>query len=92
MSPEIALGMDFGLSSDIFSFGIVLCEIITGKEPNDEFLKRTPRTQFSLNEDELRDCVLEGCPDELQVMALQCCDSDADYRPSAAQCVEILEV
>lgn len=32
MSPEIALGLAFGIESDIFSFGILLCEMITGME------------------------------------------------------------
>jgi serine/threonine protein kinase len=30
MSPEISLAQNFSFSTDIFSFGIVLCEIITG--------------------------------------------------------------
>lgn len=96
MSPEIALGMSFGLAADIFSYGILLAEVITGREPSNdagrEFLKRTARNQFCLDEEELRENILEGCPEELQVMALQCCDGESDYRPSASQCVEILEV
>ena len=31
MSPEIALCEDFGVSSDIFSFGILLCEVVSGQ-------------------------------------------------------------
>ena len=92
MAPEIALGMDFTTSADIFSFGIILCEIITGREPNAEFLKRVPQSMFAVNENELRSAILEHCPDELQVMALQCCEGDPHYRPSASQCAEILQV
>ena len=92
MAPEIASGMNFDVSADIFGFGMIICEIITGKEPDSDFLHRIPSEHFALNEDELRDHILDGCPDELQVMALQCCDVDAAYRPNIGQCLEILEV
>jgi serine/threonine protein kinase len=40
MSPEIILAMDCDISSDVFSFGIILCAIITGREPSSDFLQR----------------------------------------------------
>jgi LIM domain kinase 1 len=30
MSPEVALAQPFGLPADIFSYGILLCEVMTG--------------------------------------------------------------
>jgi serine/threonine protein kinase len=32
MSPEYALGGHFSIKSDVFSFGVVLLEIISGKK------------------------------------------------------------
>lgn len=92
MAPEIAMGMDFNVSADIFSFGMILCEVVSGKEPSADFLVRSPRNMFALDENELRQHVQPDCPEDLQVMALQCCDVDPAYRPSAAQCLEILEM
>jgi serine/threonine protein kinase len=54
MSPEVALALDFSFPADIFSFGIVLCELITNKEPSSTFLHRRPQDSFALDESELR--------------------------------------
>ena len=40
MCPEVALALDFDKSADIFSFGIILCELMTLKEPSSKFLSR----------------------------------------------------
>jgi serine/threonine protein kinase len=90
MSPEMALAMDFDKSSDIFSYGIMLCELITGIEPSKTFLHRRPQDLFEMNEQEVRDAVPEECPEALEALALQCCDSEPSKRPSAATCVEEL--
>lgn len=37
MSPEYALGGFFSLKSDVFSFGVLLLEIISGKKNNRVF-------------------------------------------------------
>ena len=92
MSPEIALAMDFDQSSDIFSFGIVICELITGREPSASFLCRKPNNMFALDESEVRDAVLPGCPPELEALALQCCSLKPTDRPNAHLCIEELEV
>ena len=67
MSPEIAMGEDFSLPTDIFSFGILLCELITGLEPSESFMARHARTFFAVSEQEVIDAILPECPEELQV-------------------------
>ena len=74
MAPEIALAQDFTKSADIFSFGIVLCEMVTSKEPSEKFLHRRAQDVFAVNEKELRAAVQKGCPEALEALALQCCD------------------
>ena len=91
MSPEIAFALDFDLSADIFSFGILLCEMMTDTEPSIDFMHRKPQESFSLNEVEVRTRILPNCPEALEALAFQCCESDPLKRPSANTCVEELE-
>jgi serine/threonine protein kinase len=91
MSPEISLALDFDRSSDIFSFGITLCETITFREPSAEFLNRKAQSIFALDEKELADVILEGSPEELEALACQCCDVDTSKRPTIQTCIEELE-
>jgi serine/threonine protein kinase len=91
MSPEISLALDFDRSSDIFSYGITLCEAITFREPSAEFLCRKAQNIFALDEEELADAIIEGCPEELEALACQCCDVDTSKRPTIQTCIEELE-
>lgn len=91
MSPEVILAMDCDKSSDIFSFGVLLCAIITDKEPSTEFMNRTAKEMFRVNEKEVRDNILDGCPPLLECLAFQCCDSEESLRPGIFNCIEDLE-
>lgn len=91
MSPEIAMGDNFDVSADIFSFGILLCEVATGREPSIDFLHRQAKTLFALDEDELKDSLPEDCPESLEALILQCCSTDPSNRPTAQECVEWLQ-
>ena len=90
MSPEVALALDFDKSSDIFSFGIILCELMTCKEPSSKFLNRKAQNLFSLDETQLTEFIIKGCPEELEALACQCCDVDQTKRPTAQTCIEEL--
>jgi len=92
MSPEIALAADYDLASDIFSFGIVICELITGIPPSTTFMCRQPRNTFALDEEEVGRHVPLDCPEGLEALAYQCCDIDPKKRPTAVMCVEELEL
>lgn len=40
MSPEILMGVDFSLPSDIFSLGVIFCELASRKLVDSETFKR----------------------------------------------------
>ena len=92
MSPEIAIGSDFDVSADIFSFGILLCELITNIEPSEHFLHREAKNLFALNEEELRASIPTDCPVSMEALVLQCCALEPGERPSAQECVDWLQV
>lgn len=83
MAPEIAMGETFDTQADMFSFGVLLAEVITEQEPDDRFLKRTAKEFFTMDVNEIRQSVLDGCPRSLTELCVQCCAQDPEFRPSA---------
>lgn len=50
MAPEVIFGESYDESADVFSFGMVLAEIIYRKRPGKNgFLERSPRTKFNVS-------------------------------------------
>ncbi len=85
MSPEELLGEDYGFSSDIFSFGIMLFEMLCERIPGEAgFMVRSPRDMFVLDMDDLNEKRPADAPDSLWTIATDCCDPDVDVRPDAS--------
>ncbi|KAL4428402.1 hypothetical protein ABPG75_002491 [Micractinium tetrahymenae] len=77
-APEVLLGgHDCGRPADIYSFGVVLWELVTGERPVRGQL-RLPRAP-------------EECPQEVHDLMLRCLGTDPQARPTASQLVLHLE-
>eukprot|EP00887_Chlorella_sp_A99_P007439 scaffold2.g7439.t1 len=75
-APEMLWGLRCTARADIYSFGVVLWEIVTGMTP--------VRGQ-------LRDPVIpDECPGEVWDIICRCCDVNPAARPSAAELVELI--
>lgn len=81
MSPEILIGEEFDLPTDIFSLGVIFCEVISRKLADDHTFKRTA-PYFGIDEAQVRKLASPGCPPDLISLALECCNTVPAQRPT----------
>ncbi|KAM6945288.1 LIM domain kinase 2 [Lycodopsis pacificus] len=80
MAPEMLNGQRYDEKVDVFSFGIVLCEIIGKVYADPECLPRT--LDFGLNVGKFVEKFLpEDCPPAFFPLTVACCDLTPDNRP-----------
>ncbi|GAA5858684.1 hypothetical protein JCM8547_001421 [Rhodosporidiobolus lusitaniae] len=84
MSPEILLGQPFTLSTDIFSFGVLLLEIASRSlASNHTFVRQLP--DYGISAQEAWSSVSSLCPRKLVELALECCDTNPEKRPETKE-------
>lgn len=89
MSPEILIGDEFGLETDIFSLGVIFCEIASRRLVDDNHFKRVMPT-FGLDEEEVRSRASPGCPPAFLELALVCVSIEAAGRPKIRDILDVL--
>jgi len=90
MAPEVMLGHPYDYKADIFSFGMILVEILTRAKVGED-LRRVADTNYRLDEDLFQSLVPTDCPSGFVEVALQCCQYDAHIRPSFKDITKILK-
>ncbi|XP_071362173.1 LIM domain kinase 1-like [Trachinotus anak] len=89
MAPEMIHGKTYDERVDIFSFGIMICEIIGRVNADPDYLPRT--NDFGLNvAGFLQQYHPPQCPSAFLPLSVLCCDMDADKRPSFSKLEEWL--
>ncbi|OCT91474.1 LIM domain kinase 1-like isoform X2 [Xenopus laevis] len=84
MAPEMINGRSYDESVDVFSFGIVICEIIGRVNADPDYLPRT--MDFGLNVRVFLDRFCPpNCPPGFFPSAVLCCDLDPEKRPRFSQ-------
>uniref|UniRef100_A0A8C5QH61 dual-specificity kinase n=1 Tax=Leptobrachium leishanense TaxID=445787 RepID=A0A8C5QH61_9ANUR len=88
MAPEVLRDEPYNEKADIFSYGIILCEIIARIQADPDYLPRTEN--FGLDYDAFQHMVGDCPPDFLQ-LTFNCCNMDPKLRPSFNENVRQLE-
>lgn len=86
MAPEMMKGNKYDEKVDVFSFGIVLCEIIGRVNADPDYLPRC--SDFGLNQNVFKEKFCATCPQHFYKIAFLCCDLNPDKRPP----FEVMEV
>ncbi|KAM9326143.1 dual specificity testis-specific protein kinase 2 [Gastrophryne carolinensis] len=88
MAPEVLRFEPYNEKADVFSYGIILCEIIARIQADPDYLPRTEN--FGLDYDGFQHMV-GNCPPDLLQLAFNCCNMDPKLRPSFVDIVKQLE-
>uniref|UniRef100_A0A8C6SMP7 dual-specificity kinase n=1 Tax=Neogobius melanostomus TaxID=47308 RepID=A0A8C6SMP7_9GOBI len=88
MAPEVLRDERYNEKADVFSYGIVLCEIIARVQADPDFLPRTEN--FGLDYHAFQHMVGD-CPHDFLQLAFNCCNMDPTLRPSFPEIVRTLE-
>jgi LIM domain kinase 1 len=91
MSPEILLGEEFDLSTDVFSLGVIFCEIAARKLADDHTFKRHAPS-FALDPAEVTKLASPGCPKGFLELCIDCCKTDPKERPTTREILERLRI
>lgn len=80
MAPEIIFGIEYNQKADVFSYGMLLCEIITRVNIAVE-LERDPFDQFELNVEKFKILMPRNTPSKFAELAIRCSAYNPDHRP-----------
>ncbi|KAF2362807.1 Protein kinase domain [Trinorchestia longiramus] len=80
MAPEMITGSKYDEKVDIFSFGIIMCELISRVDADPDVMPRLHN--FGLDVFEFRAQFCHECPEALWRIAFLCCSLNPDHRPS----------
>lgn len=87
IAPEIIKGEEYDWKADIFSFGVILIELIIRKDVP----KRTPKTDYFFTENSFQDLIPKDCPSSLYELAMLCLDNNPRQRPDPDFILQILQ-
>ncbi|KAL6198414.1 hypothetical protein ACLB2K_028203 [Fragaria x ananassa] len=89
MAPEMIKRKSYGRKVDVYSFGLVLWELVAGTIPYEEM--NPIQAAFAVVNKNLRPVIPKGCPPAMRALIEQCWSLQPDKRPEFWQVVKVLE-
>ena len=87
MAPEVFEGTEYTEKCDIFSWGIILWEVLTRRLPYDEIRGNDWRVMWAIHSGRRPPPILD-CPEVLESLMNRCWHKDTSVRPTMAEIVE----
>ncbi|KZC11250.1 PREDICTED: mitogen-activated protein kinase kinase kinase 7-like [Dufourea novaeangliae] len=89
MAPEVFEGSKYTEKCDVFSWGVILWEILSRKKPFDEIGGSAYRIMWAVHVGQ-RPPLIEGCPKPIEDLLTRCWHKSPEERPSMDHVVEIM--
>jgi len=90
MAPEVIIGDDYNEKSDIFSFGMLMFEIIARRDVG-KLIPRSPQNKFLVDEAGTRPKLPTDCPKHFSELAFLCTKADPQSRPAFERIILFLK-
>jgi len=92
MAPEIIMGLEYDAKADVFSFGMLLFEIMTRKDVG-QVIPRNPDNNYMIDEENLRQKISKqtDCPSHFLELGCLCIKYQPDKRPNFLQIIGFLK-
>lgn len=87
MAPEVGLGEKYDERADVFSYGMVLCELVTRRKPP----RRQPGRAYAFEVRELKARTPQDCPRELYDLIVDCAQFYPEKRPTFRDILKVLK-
>ncbi|XP_076657462.1 mitogen-activated protein kinase kinase kinase 7 [Halictus rubicundus] len=89
MAPEVFEGYKYTEKCDVFSWGVILWEILSRKKPFDQIGGSAYRIMWAVHMGQ-RPPLIEGCPKPIEDLMIRCWHKSPEERPSMDVVVEIM--
>ncbi|KAH0951432.1 hypothetical protein HN011_009385 [Eciton burchellii] len=89
MAPEVFEGSRYTEKCDVFSWGIILWEVLTRKKPFDDIGASAYRIMWAVHIGQ-RPPLIEGCPKPIEDLMTRCWQKTPEDRPSMDEVVRIM--